>query len=90
MAMSATIHLYEAGRLPVAIEPLTIAALRRAGINTLMTRELVRDPATVIVCVPPHTVTVAGMIISELCRCHALPQDASTGGSLPGAAEAVQ
>lgn len=88
--MSNIIHLHEAGRLPVAIEPLTIAALRRAGINTLMTRELVRDPATVIVCVPPHTVTVAGMIISELCRRHAPPtQDAYTGGSV-GAAEAVQ
>ena len=92
--MSNIIHLYEAGRLPVSVEGLTIAALQHAGIRTLMIRSLVRDPATVVVCVPPHVVTVAGRIISELCRRRVpIVQDAYTGGHCghgPGAGEAVQ
>lgn len=89
--MSATIHLYEAGRLPTPLCDRAMTLIQAAGVRMAATASPAADAGTTIICVPAHAVTPTAMIINEVARRHApVTQDAYTGGSLPGAAEAVQ
>lgn len=89
--MSNTIHLYEAGRLPTLLCDRAMTLIQAAGVRMAATASPATDAGTTIICVPAHAVTPAAMIIHEVARRHApVTQDAYTGGSLPGAAEAVQ